>query len=195
MLNTYLVKKYDVSQSDADNVLGLLQYGMTMAPVTQELYRTAKYGIRVWYDTILFEWFGVRVTYFRINENNESFNEGDRYDNGFHMDKRDFDRFDNSVWWKTEYGSGEDKRDIDKFSKTVEKMIINSTPDDIYYSDKPKTPTNIIEELYSLPPEMRIIRLLFDMKDGCHYLIRNNTNIVSVAEFVGDIENESESES
>jgi hypothetical protein len=185
------VKKYDVSQSDADDVLGLIRDGMTMAPVSQSLYRTAKYGIRVWYDTILFEWQGKRIAYFRINENNESFNDGDRDDNGFHMDKRDVDSFDNSMWWKTEYGSCEDKRYLNKLANTVENMIINST-DDTYYNCKPKTPTNIIEELRSLLPEMRIIRLLFDMKDGCHYLIRNNANMVSAAEFVGDIENENE---
>lgn len=81
------------------------------------------------------------------------------------MDDLELEKSQVFNWWKTEYKvSGWDTIDL------LEKLIKNNGP----------VISNIIDDLKILPPELRLIRIIFDMKCNFHYLLHDERDIYHV---------------
>jgi hypothetical protein len=92
------IKQYVEKHYGSDSAfVELLHKNITMAPMTDSLFRMTKYNTRVSYNTVLYEWNGQRIMYIRADPNSDHYySECDSF-NGF-----DVGEIDTHSWWKTD---------------------------------------------------------------------------------------------
>jgi hypothetical protein len=188
-LREYLVEYHSVPESDALEMFATFRKDITFGPITERLYRIDKHNNTIWYDTIVYGWGASHIAYVRADETSDGFQHDCTYYNG--IDMRDFENYEYPSWWKTTHSYEDDPKKWYKIKTTLETYITNSTSEAVTSLGHV---SNIMDELRSLPPEIRLIRILFDMKEGFHYLLRNEENIESVSYFVKGIDVDSESD-
>lgn len=171
-LQEYLIKYHSVVEADAVEILQTIRDGLTMGPIINNVSRLSKYDTHIHYDTILYEWKGQRIMYVRADRNTDNYYiESDSY-NGMSMDELELEKSQVFNWWKSEYNVSEWKT-ID----LLEKLIKNSYT---YIENTKSSISNIMDDLKTLPPELRLIRIVFDMKCSFHYLLHDEGSMYHV---------------
>jgi hypothetical protein len=171
-LHRYLTDTYHISESDSAEILHSIREGMTMGPISHTMSRITKYDTRVHYDSILYEWNGKRYMYVRADENSDNYYSGCDSYNGISVNELELESFEKYNWWKTD----------ESIKKTVEWYNAIDLLERLI--KKSKSHNNILDDLKSLPPELRLFRIMFDMQGRLHYLIKDNESIKSVYECV-----------
>ncbi len=150
-IHDYLEKYYDNAESE---LFDLCAGHLTMAPITDSIWRMSKYGTRVKYDTVLYEWDGRRIMYVHGCSNSDHWYDDCDDFNGFSLDRDGFDAA--ASWWNTEISPPWQILDIlDK------RIAIRKGAHGGHFSD----------QLYGIPDEFKLLVAIFDASDYEHYLI------------------------
>lgn len=191
-LQEYLIKYHNVIEADAVEILQTIRDGLTMGPISNNVSRHSKYDTYVSYDTILYEWKGHKIIYVRADRNSDNYyKEYDDY-NGMSIDELELEKSQAFNWWKTEYKVSEWKTMdlLEKLIKNSYPYMENTTYNPYYSTDIPKPASvisNILDDLKILPPELHLIRILFDMKCNFHYLLHDEGSIYNVYQLIPNI--------
>lgn len=168
-IETYLADHY--SFKSYNKFIALCKEHLTMAPIKGKVYRISKYGTRVSYNTILYEWCGKRITYVRVSENCDHYYEGCDYFNGFHLNDFELTRSEFSPigWWNMK------DKPVYTIVDTIEKRIKASSKNIKGFS--------FIEQLNSIQDEYKLIVALFDSCDSIYYYLLDEDLIEDVEAF------------
>jgi hypothetical protein len=140
-----------------ERFISLASTHLTMAPVGDLLSRNTKYGTVVTYDTVLYEWDNKKVMYVRANANCDNYFMDCDLFNRFAIDEMEYYPIQISYgFWKS------DKDVVKRYKDDIERII--------------KTPhqkkRDFEEYTSAIPPEYKLIVILFDVMEGLHYCIR-----------------------
>jgi hypothetical protein len=157
------VRKYHSEHYTAgsfNEFIALCKDHLTMAPIKSRIYRISKYGTRVAYDTVLYEWNGKRIVYMRADENCDHYYKDCQYFNGFSLEELEisYSDFPQIGWWKME------ELPTCKVKDAIEKCVKSSV--------RGAARIGLDAHLASIPDEYKLIVTLFDMCDSMyHYLL------------------------
>jgi hypothetical protein len=157
------IRQYHSDHNFAGSInefIALCKEHLTMAPIKSRIYRISKYGTRVAYDTVLYEWKGKRIMYVRADENCDHYYKDCQYFNGFSLEELEITHsdFPQIGWWKME------EQPRLQIGDAIEKCVKSSVgrPACIRFDD----------HLAGIPDEYKLIVTLFDMCDTrYHYLL------------------------
>lgn len=153
-IGTYLKSQYD---SGFESLLSSCRDHLTAMPVKNQIIRISKYGTRVHYDTVMYEWDGKRVAYVRANQNDDYYYDGCADWNGFTLKEFELsedEKVENYVYmWNTE--TAHNWSNVSAIERNVNLQGVR----------------DFSKRLVDVPPEFQLIVALFDKSEYCHYLI------------------------